>query len=181
MAEEQRARETEAEESQGEKKGLNVKTMVLVGIFVVLQAVLTVVIVWAFKGATGTGPQKAEANQAVEDEPQFVIVPALPNTPSNKIVAVNAQRGQLVYWALKVSLRVPVGQEEHLKERLIANEDLIKEKINTVIRACDPTILEQEADHATLKRQIRFALNSILGKGTISEVVIPECIPQKVD
>jgi len=173
--------ETEAQVPGGEKKKLNIKTILLVGAFVVLQVVLTVVIVWAFKGATGTGPHKAEAKESAEDERQFVLVPALPDDPSNKIVAVNAQRGQLVYWALKVSLRVPKGQEEDLTERLIANEALIKEKINTVVRACDPIILEQEADHATLKRQIRFALNGILGKGTIGQVVIPECIPQPVD
>ena len=180
MADGQQA-ETGAQETGGEKKKRNIKTILLVGAFVVLQVVLTVVIVWAFKGATGTGPQKVEAKGSVEDEQQFVLVAALPNDPSNKIVAVNAQRGQLVYWALKVSLRVPKGQEDDLKKRLIANEDLIKEKINTVVRACDPTILEQEADHATLKRQIRFALNGILGKGTIGQVVIPECIPQPVD
>ena len=181
MAEKHEA-EAEGQETEGQKKkGLNIKTILLVGGLVVLQAVLTVVIVWALKGATGTGPQTAEAKQGAEDEPQFVLVPALPNDPTNKIVAVNAQRGQLVYWALKVTLRVPKGQEEGLKERLIANEDLIKEKINTVVRACDPVILEQEADHATLKRQIRFALTGILGKGAIGEIVIPECIPQKVD
>ncbi len=180
MAEKQEA-ETEGQETEDKKKGLNIKTIALVGGLIVLQAVMTVVIVWAFRGATGTGPQTAEAKQAGEEEPEFVLVPVLPDDPTNKIVAVNAQRGQLVYWSLKVTLRVPKGQEKELRKRLIANQDLIKEKINTVVRAADPVILEQEADHATLKRKIRFGLIGILGKGTVGDIVIPECIPQKLD
>ncbi|MBN2583255.1 MAG: hypothetical protein JXL80_09310 [Planctomycetes bacterium] len=184
MAEEKQAAEETPEGEGGGKKKFNLKTIILIGGFVALQAVLTVVIVWAVRGSSGAGPQTvqaAEEQKTDENDDEFVLVPALPNDEENKVVAVNAQRGRLVYWALKVTLRVPRGQDETLKERLIANEDLIRDKISTVVGKCDPVILEQEADHATLKRQIRFALNSVLGKGAISEVVIPQCIPQMVE
>ncbi|HOI54642.1 MAG TPA: hypothetical protein PLP01_05300 [Phycisphaerae bacterium] len=184
MADEKQAAEQTPEGEGAPKKKFNVKAIVLIGGFVALQAVLTLVIVWAVRGASGAGPQPAEAAETAQTAPtadDLVVVPALPNDSENKVVAVNAQRGRLVYWALKVSLRVPKGQEETLKAQLIANEDLIRDKISTVVGKCDPVILEQEADHATLKRQIRFALSSVLGKGAVSEVVIPQCIPQVVD
>jgi flagellar basal body-associated protein FliL len=185
MADEKQVAEATPETEGPAKRKINVKAIALIGGFVTLQAVLTLVIVWAVRGASGAGPQAVQAAPDTADigpaEADLVLLQALPNDSENKIVAVNAQRGRLVYWALKVSLRVPRGQEVALKERLIANEDLIRDKISTVVGKCDPVILEQEADHATLKRQIRFALNSVLGKGAVSEVVIPQCIPQMVE
>ena len=181
MAEEQQA-QAETRAGKGpKKKASGVRTIMLVGVFVVLQTAIVLVVLWALKSATDTGPQRAEARQAGDETPQLVSVPALPGDPDNKIVAVNAQRGELVYWSLKVTLRVPKGQEEGLRASLIANEDLVREKINTVIRGSDPMILKREADHATLKRQIRAALNSVLGKGAIGEVVIPQCIPERAN
>ena len=82
---------------------------------------------------------------------------------------------------LKVHLQVPAGQEEFVEKRLSANENFVKQEITTIVGACDPVLLEQEADHATLKRQIRFALSKVVGKGTINDVLISECIPQTAD
>ena len=176
-AEEPRSEETTAETP---KKKFNFKTIAIIGGFAVLQAVVVVVILYVVRGAHST-PEAAAATTAAPAEEEVVTVPVLVSDPDAKIQAVNTRSGQLTYWTLKVSLRVPAAQQDYITERLKKNEDLVKQEITTVVAGSDPIILEQEADHATLKRKIRYALNGILGKGTINEIVIPECLPSRLD
>ena len=163
-------------EEGGEKKSKLKKLILVLGGFVVVQALVVAVAVVVIKTATSAAPAavKAETTPAHEE---MVLVSVLPKESDGKIRAVNARSGQLVYWSIKVSVRVPAAQAKEITDRLIANADLVKQEITTVVAACDPDILQQEADHATLKRQICFALNTILGKQMVSEVVIPECLP----
>jgi len=163
-------------EEGGEKKSKLKKLVLVLGGFVVVQALVVGVAVVVIKTATSPAPAVAKAETAPVHE-EMVLVSVLPKESDGKIRAVNARSGQLVYWSIKVSVRVPSGQQKEITERLIANTDLVKQEITTVVAACDPDILQQEADHATLKRQICFALNTILGKQMVSEVVIPECLP----
>jgi flagellar basal body-associated protein FliL len=163
-------------EEGGAKKSKLKKLILILGGFVVVQAMVVGVAVMVIKWATNPAPVQAKT-ETVPVHEEMVLVSVLPKENDGKIRAVNARSGQLVYWSIKVSVRVPSGQAKEITERLIANADLVKQEITTVVAACDPDILQQEADHATLKRQICFALNTILGKQMVSEVVIPECLP----
>ncbi len=58
--------------------------------------------------------------------------------------------------------------------------DIVKE-ILRIVGESDPTLLEQEPDLATIKRQISFALSRLLGKGTVQQVLISECLKQNGD
>lgn len=87
----------------------------------------------------------------------------------------------MVCWMLKVYLQVPKDQANHVAEQLKVNQNFVRQEILTIVGSCPPAILEQEADHATLKRQIRYALNKVLGKGTVNAVLISECIPAPLD
>ncbi len=168
------------EEETKQKKKLNLKTILLIGGCAVAQALIVLVALWVFKSATDTAPPQAEgAEQASGIEVEEV--PVIPSEPEAKIKAVNAKSGRLVYWSLKIHLQVPKPQKDYVVKRLKQNENFIKQEITTIVAACDPVILEQEADHATLKRQIRFALNKIPGKGTVNEVLISECIPATLE
>jgi flagellar basal body-associated protein FliL len=174
----------EGAEPGGESKYRGkLKSLLIIGGTVLTQALIVLVVAMVVKGvgAGNPGPQTASAEQNVGDEQKMVILSVTPSDPDGKITAVNGQDGDLKYWSLTVCVRVPEQGAEALKARLLENEPLIRQEIQTVIRGSDAAILKREADHATLKRQIRNALNRILGKGAIEEVVIPECLPSGMD
>jgi len=173
------ADEKAAEGQEPKKKRFGLKTILLVGGWAVLQLAIIGGALWILKTAK-EAPAKAEAAQSTEAAGN-VEMSVIPSDADGKLKAVNAKSGRLVYWTLKVHLQVPEEQAEHVKKKLAANENFVKQEIATIISACDPVLLEQEADHATLKRQIRFALNKVVGNGAINEVLISECIPATMD
>ena len=175
------AAETPAEGEAAPKKKLNLKALLMVGGCLAAQAVIVLVVLFFAKAANETAPQEAAAAEVPAAEPELVEISVTPNAASEKIRAINAKKGRLVYWGLKVFLQIRKADFEPVKEKLITNENFVKQEIARIVADCEPFLLEQEADHATLKRQIRFALNGVLGKGTINEVLISECIPATLD
>lgn len=176
MADEEKV---EGAEGEGDaKKKPNLKSLILIGSWVVVQiAVVAVVLIVARMGAQGPAP--AQASQKNDDAPT-VELPVNLASPDAKITAMNAKSGQVNYWQLRVYLRVPADQEKYVRERIESNQEYIKQEIITLVADADPVQLETEADHATLKRQIRFALHKVLGKGIINDVIISECINQRM-
>ena len=179
MAEEEVTTDGTAENEDAAKKKLNLKSLLMIGGWVLAQGLIVLVVLWFAKSGNSTPAPAAAAE--VAGQPEFVEVSVIPNDPDAKIKAINAKSGRLVYWMLKVHLQVPKPQLDYVTKRLEANENFVKQEISTIVSACDPVLLEQEADHATLKRQMRFALNKVLGKGTINDVLISECIPATLD
>ena len=166
-------------EGQEKKKRFNLKTILLVGGMVLFNAVFVVVVLWCFRTAKET-PATAQGSEQAEPVAP-VEMSVVPGDKEGRLKAVNARSGRLMYWSLKVHLRVPAELQEHVQKRLGENENLIKQEITTLVSASDPEVLQQEADKATLRRQIKFALSKILGKGSIEDVVISECIPQPME
>lgn len=183
MAEEKENTELAAEKSAGKTGKFKVKTLAIIGGTVVVQALIVLVVAWAVKGVgTGApGPQTVLAAESVTDEEKMTILSVTPSEPDAKILAVNGTDGDMKYWSLRVCVRVPEQGADALTAKLKANEALVRQEIQTVIRGSDANILKREADYATLKRQIRNALNKILGKGAVDEIVIPECISSSMD
>jgi len=179
MAEEKDVGEQPSEEGEGTKKKINLKAIVMIAGCAVGQVVLILVVLWFAKSATNT-PVPIQAAEMV-GQPDMVEISITPKDPDAKIKAVNAKSGQIVYWVLKVHLQVPKAQADYVSDKLEANEHFVKQEITTIVSACDPVLLQQEADHATLKRQIRFALSKVLGKGTVNAVLISECIPAMLE
>ena len=168
----------EASEEQSTKKPINVKSLLMLGGCAVLQLAI-VLAAWYFVRMANEAPQQVTAAEPA-DEPDVIEVSVIPKSPDEKIRAINAKEGKLVYWGLKVFLQVRKDDVDHVKDKLIANENLVKQEIARLVADCEPFLLK-EAGQPTLKRQIRFALNGILGKGTINQVLISECIPQTLD
>ena len=60
---------------------------------------------------------------------------------------------------------------------------LIKDRIRTIIAQSDPDKLGGGAEPGleTLRRQVRYALEQIVGEGIVDEVLVPRCIPFRTD
>ena len=69
--------------------------------------------------------------------------------------------------------------EDTIKER----EALIKDRIRTIIAQSDPEKLGggSEPGLETLRRQVKYQLDEIVGEGMIDEVLVPRCIPFRTD
>ena len=60
---------------------------------------------------------------------------------------------------------------------------LIKDRVRTIIAQSDPEKLGggSEPGLETLRRQVKYQLDEIVGEGIIEEVLIPRCIPFRTD
>ena len=60
---------------------------------------------------------------------------------------------------------------------------LIKDRVCTIIAQIDPDKLGggSEPGLETLRRQVKYQLDEIVGEGIIDEVLIPRCIPYRAD
>ena len=79
-----------------------------------------------------------------------------------------------------------VTKSEHeakVKDTLKEREALIKDRIRTIIAQSDPEKLTggSEPGLETLRRQVKYQLDIIVGEGLIDEVLVPRCIPIRTD
>lgn len=124
-----------------------------------------------------------------------------------KIRAPNVKDGKLVLWQLEVAIRVAVeahaepaadgksghGEKEEgaekkeggeaqspcpeLAGKIKMNEKTITDRLTRIVRSAEPQYL-QEDGLETIRRQVKFELDHVLGEDTkIVEILIPECTP----
>ena len=72
---------------------------------------------------------------------------------------------------------------EQVKQTIKDRDALIKDRIRTIIAQSDPEKLGggSEPGLETLRRQVKYQLDEIVGEQMISEVLIPRCIPFRTD
>ena len=80
-------------------------------------------------------------------------------------------------------IELRAASEEKTKAILTDRAALIKDRIRTIIAQSDPEKLGggSEPGLETLRRQIKYQLDEIVGEGVIDEVVVPKCIPFPVN
>jgi flagellar basal body-associated protein FliL len=89
----------------------------------------------------------------------------------------NSNGSRTMLYNVKVVVRVNHKDQAKVKEFLENRKNTIEDIIGRVIRSADERHLG-EPGMETLKRQVRFELNSLLGdEKTIEQVLIPECMP----
>ena len=73
--------------------------------------------------------------------------------------------------------------EKQVKDTLKEREALIKDRVRTIIAQSDPEKLVggSEPGLETLRRQVKYQLDTIVGEGMIEEVLVPKCIPFRTD
>jgi flagellar basal body-associated protein FliL len=97
--------------------------------------------------------------------------------------APNKISGRLLLIDVSIFMVVQSEHETQAKETLKAREALIKDRIRTIIAQSDPEKLGGEAEPGleTLRRQVKYQLDEVIGEGMIQEVLVPRCIPIRAD
>ena len=78
-----------------------------------------------------------------------------------------------------ICVRVRADTEEKTKKILTENGSLLKDRIRTIIAQSDPEKLGggTEPGLETLRRQVKYQLDEIVGEGVVDEVLVPRCLP----
>jgi flagellar basal body-associated protein FliL len=93
--------------------------------------------------------------------------------------APNKQSGRTFLYDVAIFISIHADTEEKTKAILAERAALIKDRIRTIIAQSDPEKLGggSEPGLETLRRQVKYQLDEIIGEGVIDEVLVPRCIP----
>jgi len=131
----------------------------------------------AEKSAT-TSETKAEGESAKADSPNAdVELQVVDFRAPNKI------SGRTFLYDVSMWVVTKAEFEDKVKATISSHEALIKDRIRTIIAQSDPDKLGggSEPGLETLRRQVKYQLDEIVGDGLISEVLVPRCIPFRTD
>ena len=168
--------------------GLLTKTPVLLGASMVIEAV---VLFAGFKFISGgaknvnaadlTTPVKAVAategadgeKTATADDSTTAEVPLLEARFPNK------RSGRAFLYDIKIVLSVKKESADKVKAIVAEHDALIQDRVRTIIAETDPEKLGGGAEPGleTLRRQVKYQLDEIVGDGLIDDVLIPQCLP----
>ena len=177
------------------KAGLLTKTPVLLGTVMLLEAV---VLFAGFKILGGGSPSSAagaELSTTDDDDGHGDSHggghAGGKNSGQKKAVellvldfkAPNKASGRTFLYDVAIYVVTKTEHEKQVKDTLKEREALIKDRIRTIIAQSDPEKLTggSEPGLETLRRQVKYQLDIILGEGVIEEVLVPKCIPFRTD
>ena len=97
--------------------------------------------------------------------------------------APNKASGRTFLYDVAIYVVTRSEHEAKVKDTLKEREALIKDRVRTIIAQSDPEKLTggSEPGLETLRRQVKYQLDIILGEGVIEEVLVPKCIPFRAD
>jgi hypothetical protein len=185
----------------GKKGGLLSKTPVLLGAVMVLEAVLLFA---GFKMLGGGSPRAASGAELATEEGEADDHGATPHGDGHgggdgkpksgdkkKFVelnvldfkAPNKLSGRTFLYDVSIFVVTRGDRGEKVKEKLKEREALIKDRVRTIIAQSDPEKLAggKEPGLETLRRQVKYQLDEIIGEGMIDEVLVPKCIPIRTE
>jgi flagellar basal body-associated protein FliL len=184
--------ETAAPAGGGEKKaaaaggGLLAKTPILIGGAMIIEAVILFA---GFKFLGGGATKRADAALAGISENKEGGAPA-ENDPKRTVEipvadfrAINRRNGHTFLYDVSVVAIAKFQNAETVKKIVAERVNLIRDRISTIIAESDPEKLNggTEPGRETLKRQVKYQLDILVGEGLIEEVVVPKCIPFRAD
>ncbi len=174
----------------GAMGGMLGKTPVLLGVAMVVEAA---VLFAGFK-FLGAGAKPTEAGLAMPahgeegghgeggesapvDRKKKVEVPVL------DVKAPNRRMGRTFIYDVSIVVQTRAEHEKTVKDAIKDHEALIKDRFRTIIAQSDPEKLGggSEPGLETLRRQVKYQLDEIVGEGLIDEVLVPRCIPIRAD
>lgn len=94
--------------------------------------------------------------------------------------APNKQSGRMFLYDVAICIAVRGPAEDKAKSMLADNDARVKDRIRTIIAQSPPEKLA-EPGLETLRRQVKYQLDQILGESVVDEVFVPRCIPFPVD
>jgi len=157
---------TEAE--QKPKRTLPIKTLLII-LGVVLLEGGTIV---AFK--VFNKPAPAEGSNPIEDTAETPLKDEAEISLAEDFSVDNHVGGRTkMVVTMDVSIKVKKTDEEKVKERVTANNDEILDCIRALIAASQPDHIK-EPDKQVIKREIKLAVEKIIGKDLVETVLIAD-------
>lgn len=97
--------------------------------------------------------------------------------------APNKQSGRTFLYDVTIYAVTRAEYKDRVESTLKEHEALIKDRVRTIIAQSDPEKLGggSEPGLETLRRQVKYQLDEIVGEGMIDEVLVPRCIPFRTD
>ena len=95
----------------------------------------------------------------------------------------NKRSGRAFLYDIKIVLSVKKESAEKVKAIVTEHDALIQDRVRTIIAETDPEKLGGGAEPGleTLRRQVKYQLDEIVGDGLIDDVLIPQCLPFPAD
>ncbi|MDB5355871.1 MAG: FliL family protein [Phycisphaerales bacterium] len=173
--------------------GLMTKLPVLVGGVMIIEAV---VLFAGFKFLGGGAPRAASGadlatghdEKGKEGEGAGGAAAAADKKAQVEVQVVdfrspNKQSGHTYLYDVNIVAVTKAQFEEQVKKKINDRGALIRDRIRTIIAQSDPEKLGggSEPGLETLRRQVKYQLDEIVGEGMIDEVLVPKCIPFRTD
>jgi flagellar basal body-associated protein FliL len=97
-----------------------------------------------------------------------------------KLRGYNKKSGRTLFYDVSIYAVTKSENKERVEGTIKEREALIKDRVRTIIAQSDPEKLgggSLEPGLETLRRQVKYQLDEIVGEGMIDEVLVPECNP----
>ena len=177
-----------APEKAAPKGGVLGRTPVLLGTVMLIEAA---VLFAGFK-VLGGGPKSAAGAELATVDPHDPHSPGGKGAADKKrpvellvvdFKAPNKASGRTFLVDVSIYVVTRGDREQQVRDTLKEREALIKDRVRTIIAQSDPEKLTggSEPGLETLRRQVKYQLDTILGEGVIEEVLVPKCIPFRTD
>jgi flagellar basal body-associated protein FliL len=123
------------------------------------------------------GEKGKEGAAAPVDKKKAVEVPVVELKAPNKV------SGRTFLYDIKITILTKGAHQEKVEETIKRYQGLIQDRIRTIIAQSDPEKLggASEPGLETLRRQVKYQLDEIVGEGLIDEILVPRCIPFRTD
>jgi flagellar basal body-associated protein FliL len=97
--------------------------------------------------------------------------------------ALNKLSGHSFLYDVSIFVTVKPEFQDRVTDAIKAHQALIEDRVRTIIAELDPEKLGggSEPGLETLRRQVKYQLDEILGEGLVEEVLVPRCIPFRTD
>ncbi len=166
--------------------GLMAKTPVLLGAVMLIEAVVLI----AGIKIVGGGARKADAVELAPEggKPGEAGITAVDNKAPVELQLVdfrapNKISGRTFLYDVNIVVTTKTATSDKVKDLISGHDALIKDRVRTIIAELDPEKLGggSEPGLETLRRQVKYQLDQILGDGLIDDVLVPRCIPYRTD
>lgn len=128
-------------------------------------------------GEGGDSHGEGGKNSAAVDKKSFVEIEVL------SFRAPNKQSGRTFLYDVSIYVVAKADKEDLVKKTFESRKALITDRVRTIIAQSDPEKLGggSEPGLETLRRQVKYQLDEIVGEGVVEEVLVPRCIPFRTD
>lgn len=133
--------------------------------------------------AKGDGHGDAHGDAHGGGTPAVIDKKALMEVQVLEFKAPNRQDGRTFLYDVSIFAVVKGEFKEKVEAKIKDRGATIKDRIRTIIAQSVPEKLGggSEPGLETLRRQVKFQLDEVVGDGMIEEVIIPRCIPYRQD